>query len=197
MGFARRDLHAPPSVNMFSDEKATMALYRFGVQFLNHDVDLLNQEHFLIEGSNTFEKVEESVSFPGVLTSYTIYRFKVAIRDPYHPGMACVGLPACDTFETSFESTMEEAVKNVFIWVLRPQFEDAICQWFGTAQPVVIEEVPADIEMEKAQPVDVELEEAQPTDIKEVQSHVQCGRARTRAAAAAAALARACVCMCS
>jgi len=132
--FVREGLYAPFSMNMFPDESPTTALSRLGIQHLDHKVDLFNKEHFSIEGCTVWKKVKESVSFPGLLTFYTIHEFIVHIENPNHSDLDCIGLPMCEVFESASASLMDENdLVSVFTWVSRRQFETSLLRWCNPA----------------------------------------------------------------
>jgi len=126
--FIREGLYTPLSMNMFADESPTTALSRLGIQYL--DQDLFDGRHFLMEEVTIAKEVKESVSFPGLLTSYTVHKFTVHIKNPCHRGVECIGLPMCGIFESASGSMMDEnELVSVMTWVSRRQFETSLFRW--------------------------------------------------------------------
>lgn len=121
-GVARYGLYAPLEIHLFADEKPSDALARLAVHSLNISEKCLNQ-HFVIEECTTSKKWQESLSFPGLLTSYKITRYKVTIPDPHHQDLMCLGLPEGSEFKTTTVSSMENMCNSFFAWVHCEEFQ--------------------------------------------------------------------------
>jgi len=125
-------LYAPLAMNMFADESPTTALSRLGVQYL--DQDLFDGQHFSLEDCTVAKKVKESVSFPGLLTFYTIHKFTIHVKNPCHRDVERIGLPMCGIFKTASATMMDEnELVSVMTWVSRRQFETSLLRWCNPA----------------------------------------------------------------
>jgi len=121
-GAARYGLYVPLEVHMFADEKPSDALVRLVVHSLKISEKHFNQ-HFIVEESTTSRKWQESLSFPGLLTSYKIKKCKVKLRNPRHSDVMCLGLPEGNEFTTTTESPFEHKCDSFFTWVSREEFQ--------------------------------------------------------------------------
>jgi len=121
-GVARYGLYAPLEIHLFADEKPSDALARLAVHSLNISEKCLKQ-HFVIEECTTSKKWQESLSFPGLLTSYKITRYNLTIRDPHHLDLMCLGLPEGNEFKTTTVSSMENMCNSFFAWVPCEEFQ--------------------------------------------------------------------------
>jgi len=121
-GAARFGLYVPLEVHMFADEKPSDALVRLVVHNLKISEKQFNQ-HFTIEECTTSKKWQESLSFPGLLTSYKIMKCKVTLRHPYHNDLVCLGLPEGNEFTTTIESSFDRKCDSSFAWVSREELQ--------------------------------------------------------------------------
>jgi len=103
-----------------SDEKPSDALVRLVVHSLKISEKHFNQ-HFIIEKCTTSKMWQESLSFPGLMTSYKVKKCKVTLRNPCHSDLMCLGLPEGNEFTTTTESCFDRKCDSLFAWVSREE----------------------------------------------------------------------------
>jgi len=124
-GQKREGLYAPISMTMFPDEEPFGTLIRLMVLHL-HLCSNLEKQSLLVEDCSVTECEQESVVYPGLLTSYTIHKYTVHVQDSNCPALECIGLPSGCDFETSLDGRIANGMTTSFSWVSLSEFQEAV-----------------------------------------------------------------------